>query len=195
MELRSPSIEASQGNGPSMMSLWPVLSSLVKIMIIIVTLTLNMIMKVTSAISMTIMIEMCDTCQQRRCQPQAKFQPRQASDQPGQIIKQSLSVIKIVVVCYGLSCFVCDQDAEQYDSKIAIVMIVIRQASSRPGQIIICDPQSKLIATLIKYCDCDGDQRLSDQSFVIGMIIGDLPPTPQGSPSRQGCGSPGAKKG
>ena len=69
-------MEASQGNGPSLMSLWPVLSSLIKIIMIIVTLILTMIK----------MIKMCDACQQRRCRPQAKFQPRQASGQPGQII-------------------------------------------------------------------------------------------------------------
>ena len=69
-------MEASQGNGPSLMSLWPVLSSLIKISMIIVTLILTMVK----------MIKMCGACQQRRCRPQAKFQPRQASGQPGQII-------------------------------------------------------------------------------------------------------------
>ena len=86
MELRSPSMEASQGNGPSLMSRWPVLSSLIKISII-VTLILNVVMKIMDILGMSIMIKMCDACQQRRCRPQAKFQPRQASGQPGQIIK------------------------------------------------------------------------------------------------------------
>ena len=69
-------MEASQGNGPSLMSRWPVLSSLIMISMIIVTLILTMVK----------MIKMCDACQQRRCRPQTKFQPGQASGQPGQII-------------------------------------------------------------------------------------------------------------